>query len=168
MPVDEIDLFVVAAGHVGSLAHGGVPVVAHGPASMMRGAILAGCTDYLKEPWTPQELELRVNAVLSRQGSRWELPWGEVRLEGSELRTRGGGMALTYHQAVILRALLRQRGQPVPRVALACLLGGGGTGNAASRSIDVHISALRRRVRAAFPEAGRLIVCVRGKGYMIP
>jgi DNA-binding response OmpR family regulator len=81
---------------------------------------------------------------------------------------------------VILRALLRQRGRPVPRAALACLLGaanreGGksrkGAGSSASvesRRIDVQVSALRRRVRAVVPEAGRFIVCVRGQGYMIP
>lgn len=168
LPDDEVDLFVVAARNVGSLAQRGVPVIAHGSAGFLRSAFLAGCTDYLREPWTPEELALRAHAALSRQGSCWEFPWGTVRLDGGELLTPGGRTALTHHEAVILRALLRQRGRPVPRAALSCLLGRRNPAGAGSRSIDVHISALRRRLREAVPEAGRFIVCVRGQGYMIP
>ena len=166
LPDDEVDLFVVAARDIGDLAQRGVPVIAHGSIAFLRGAFLAGCADYLREPWTPEELALRARAVLSRQGSRWEFPWGELRLAGGELHTPRGRTALTHHEAVILRALLRQRGRPVPRAAFACLLGGG-AGGLGSRSIDVHISALRRRLRAVVPESGRFIVCVRGQGYMI-
>ena len=165
---DQADLFVVAARHVGTLAQGGVPVIAHGPAGLLRSAFLAGCADYLRDPWTPEELALRAQAAISRQHACWEFPWGETRIDGDELRTPRGRAALTHHEAVILRALLRQRGRPVPRAALACLLGGGALRGTSSRSIDVHISALRRRVRAAVPEAGRFIVCVRGQGYMVP
>ena len=32
------------------------PVIAHGPAGLMRSAFLAGCADYLRDPWTPEEL----------------------------------------------------------------------------------------------------------------
>ena len=164
---DVVDLFVVPARQVGGLPRGGVPVIAHGPAALMRGAFLAGCTDYLKEPWAPEELELRAEAAIARQARCWEFPWGEMRIDGGMLRTSVGQAPLSHRESVILGALLRQRGRPVPRVALACLLGGS-AGNTASRSIDVHISALRRRVRAAIPAAGRFIVCVRGQGYMIP
>ena len=136
LPDDEVDLFVVAARNVGSLAERGVPVIAYGSAGWLRSAFLAGCSDYLREPWTPEELALRAQAALRRQGSRWEFPWGEVRLEGGDLLTPGGRTTLTYRQSVILRALLRERGRPVPRSALACLLGGRnpapGTGAAAS------------------------------------
>jgi DNA-binding response OmpR family regulator len=112
--------------------------------------------------------------VLSRQRTRWEFPWGDARLERDTLHTPRGCAVLTHNEAMILRALLRQRGRPVPRAALACLLGGmrsesaGRHGSAQSRRIDVQISALRRRVREVVPEAGRFIVCVRSQGYMIP
>ena len=165
---DEVDLFVVPVRQVGSLPQGGVPVIACGPASMMRSAFLSGCADYLKEPWAPDELALRAEAAIARQVRCWEFPWGDVRIDAGTLRTPGGHTPLTHHESVILRALLRQRGRPVPRAGLACLLGGGPAGNAASRSIDVHVSSLRRLVRAAVPAAGRFIVCVRGQGYMIP
>jgi DNA-binding response OmpR family regulator len=134
----------------------------------MRSAFLGGCTDYLRDPWTPEELALRVQGAIARQRACFEFPWGEAHIEGDELRTPGGRTPLTHHEAVILRALLRQRGTPVPRAALGCLLGGGALRSGASRRIDMHVSALRRRVRSVVPEAGRFIVCVRGEGYMVP
>jgi hypothetical protein len=144
---------------------GGVPVIAHGPAGLMRSAFLAGCEDYLRDPWNAQELALRVEAVLSRRRVSYEFPWGRTRFEGDALLTPGGPAVLTRQQAVILRALLRRRGTPVARAALAGLLGARST---ASRVVDVQVSSIRRRVREVAPGAGRFIVCVRREGYMIP
>jgi hypothetical protein len=168
LPEDESDLYVADVRLVGSLPAGGVPVIAHGPAALMRTAFLAGCADYLRDPWHPEELALRARAALSRARGCWEFPWGSASFDGAELRTPNGAAVLTHHEAVILRALLRQRGRPVPRAALSCLLGAGPRPGDGSRRIDVHVSALRRRIRALAPEAGRFVVCVRGQGYMVP
>jgi hypothetical protein len=164
---DDVDIFVVPALQVGDLADGGVPVIAYGPAGLLRAAFLAGCVDYLRDPWTPEELALRAQSALSRRSGCWDFPWGEARFEGDTLCTPGGSAPFPHSEAVLLRALLRRRGQPVPRVALASLLGAAAR-KAGSRSVDVHLSAVRRRVRSVAPEAGPFIVCVRGKGYMVP
>jgi len=157
----------VPAGQVGDLAASGVPVIAYGPAGLLRAAFLAGCADYLREPWTPEELALRSQAALSRKRACFDFSWGEARFEGDTLCTPGGSAFFPHGEAVLLRALLRRRGQPVPRAALASLLGAGAR-KPGSRSIDVHLSAVRRRVRAVAPGAGPFIVCVRGQGYMVP
>lgn len=164
---DDVDLFVVPAANVENLADGGVPVIAYGPAGLLRGAFLAGCIDYLREPWTPDELALRAESALSRQRECYRFPWGEARFEGDTLCAPGGRASLHHAEAVLLRALLRRRGQPVPRAALASLAGPAAR-RPGSRCIDVHLSAVRRRVRAVAPEAGPFIVCVRGQGYMVP
>ena len=149
---DDVDLFVVPAADVGDLADGGVPVIAYGPAGFLRAAFLAGCIDYLREPWTPDELALRAESALSRQRERYRFPWGEARFEGDTLCAPRGRASLPHGEAVLLRALLRRRGHPVPRAALASLLGPGAR-RAGSRCIDVHLSAVRRRVRTVAPEA---------------
>jgi len=131
----------------------------------MRAAFLAGCADYLREPWTPDELALRAERVLARQASCFQFPWGRVRWEGDRLLTPRGEVALSRRQAVLLRALLRSRGRPVARAALGGLLGPGA--GRASRRVDVHVSAIRRRIRAVQPGAGAFITCVRGQGYMV-
>ena len=134
-------------------------MIAHGPAALMRGAFLAGCADYLRDPWTPEELALRAHAAVSRQVAGCEFPWGEMRFDGDKLRTPGGPAALTHHEAVILRALLRQRGTPVPRAALACLLGGGaprGAGEPPHRRARLGPPPARARGRSRGRQVHRL------------
>ena len=166
---DEADVLVLPARDLDRLPEasrppaGSAAVIAYGPAGLMRAGFLAGCVDYLRDPWTPEELALRAEAALARREVSYEFSWGRLRFEGDTVRAPRGQAPLTRQQAVILRALLRRRGRPVPRAALACLLGAGN-----GRGVDVQVSAIRRRVRAAAPEAGRFIVCVRRQGYMIP
>ncbi len=162
-----MDLYVVPADAVGDLPRRGVPVVAWGPAGRLRGAFLAGCDDYLREPWSPEELEMRALAALARTRRGYEFPWGELSFDGDALRTPGGRTHLTHREYLVLRALLRSRGSPVPREALF-LLAAGAAGGERSRAIDMHVACLRRKVRAVAPAAGRFITCVRGQGYMIP
>jgi CheY-like chemotaxis protein len=167
LPGDEVDLYVVPAAEVQGLSAGRAPVIGWGPAGMLRTAFLSGCEDYLRDPWTPEELSLRAMATLARVERRFDFPWGTLFFEAKDLQTPAGPISLTLHESRILRALLRARGQPVPRAALACLTAGT-PGIVGSRAVDVHVAALRRKVREAVPLAGRFIVCVRNQGYMLP
>jgi hypothetical protein len=167
LPADEVDLYVLPVTEVRELHAGGAPVIGWGPATMVRTAFLSGCEDYLKDPWTPEEFSMRAMAVLARVERRFDFPWGTVFFEGKDLHTPAGLLSLTLHESRILRTLLRARGQPVPRAALA-YLPAGTPGPAGSRAIDVHVASLRRKMREAIPAAGRFILCVRGQGYMVP
>jgi hypothetical protein len=166
LPPDEADLYVVPAAAVADLPEHGVPVIAWGPSALLRASFIAGCADYLREPWAPEELAVRSRAALSRLPDPRTLPWGEAVFEGDSLRTSERTVALTHHEAVILRILLRHRGRPVPRAALSYSLGGRAA-RAGSRSIDMHVSALRRKLYKAVPAARRSVVCVKGMGYMV-
>ena len=144
----------------------GVPVIAWGPADRMRSAWLHGCDDYLREPWGPEELALRAQAVLARTARRFSFPWGDLGLDGGALRTPGGEVSLTRHEEIVLATLLRARGTPVPRAALSYALTGK-EGSARSRAIDMQISGIRQKVGRAVPDSLPFIVCVRGQGYMV-
>jgi hypothetical protein len=161
------DLYVTRAQDLEEVAAAGVPVIAFGPAGLLRGAFLGGCADYLRDPWLPEELELRALAVLSRVRRSFEFPWGTASFEGTGLRTPCGLVPLTHHEAAALRVLLRSRGEPVPRSAIACELWGS-PARSAGRAVDVHVASVRRKVRLVETDAGRFITCVRGKGYMVP
>ncbi len=170
LPEGDADAYVAdaeAAMELLSRRGAGVPVIACGPASLMRSAFLCGCADYLRDPWQPEELGLRALAALQRVQRRFEFAWGAVSLQGAVLSTPAGEVMLTVHEARILRALLMDRGSPVPRPALACLLWGK-PGPAASRAMDVHVASIRRKIRAVLPKAGPFIRAVRREGYVIP
>jgi hypothetical protein len=168
-PPGEADLYVVPAGAMESLAlDAGVPVIAHGSPNLLRSAFLAGCADYLREPWTAEELGLRALRILARRSGSFAFPWGEVRFEGKDLRTPAGLLALSPRESRVLKQLLAARGSPVPRDALACRAWGKPAA-AGSRALDMHVASIRRKVIAAIPAAGpRFITAVRGEGYMIP
>jgi hypothetical protein len=161
------DLCVAPAGEVEPAVGRGTPVIGFGPAGLLRSAFLAGCADYLREPWLPEELELRALAVLARERRCFEFPWGTAAFEETGLRTPHGLVALTHHESTLLRLLLRARGEPVPRQAIALTVWGSAS-RAEGRALDVHVASVRRKVRLVETEAGRFITCVRGKGYMVP
>jgi two-component system OmpR family response regulator len=136
-------------------------VLAHGPAEHLRAAFLAGCADYLKEPWDPVELETRLLRVASISRTvavsvavGYEL-WGRT-VHLPDGRTVG----LSAHEAVVAGLLFGNLGEIVSRRTLAYALWGRQPTHP-SRAVDMHVSALRRKL-------GRdLISCVRGQGYVV-
>jgi DNA-binding response OmpR family regulator len=166
-PHRHVDLYIAPASAAPDLVEKSAPVIAWGAAAEMRAAFLAGCEDFLRDPWTPQELGLRALAAIARSARRFRFAWGELSFSGQDLCTPGGLAALTFHESVILMKLLRARGQPVPREALAYAITGAPQ-RAPSRAIDVHVASVRRKVRGLVPAAGRFILSVRGQGYMVP
>ncbi|MGA2478074.1 MAG: winged helix-turn-helix domain-containing protein [Spirochaetia bacterium] len=166
-PLPDAALYAAPARQAQEICQQATPVIAWGPAALLRSSLLAGCADYLKDPWTPEELELRALAVLSRAQRQYLFPWGTVSFEGLDLCTPAGPIPLTLHESRMLKVLLRSRGEPVPRDALS-YAAGGTPGPAGSRAVDVHVASLRRKMRAAIPAAGRFILCVRRQGYIVP
>jgi hypothetical protein len=166
LPAGESDLGIVpaetAAGVVAAAR--GVPVIAHGPPNLLRAAFLAGCVDYLREPWTPGELVERAAAALKRAAAPG---LGGVRLEGTRLSGPRGAAELTGHEAAALRLLASRPGVPVDRTALAWAITGHPPARG-SRSMDMHVSALRAKLaRVALPGEGPRIKAVRGRGYQL-
>ena len=160
------DLCVAHARDAETVVGSGAPVIGFGPAGLLRAAFLAGCVDYLREPWLPEELELRALAVLERERKCFEFPWGTVAFQETGLRTPRGLVALTHHESTLLRVLLRARGEPVPRQALALTIWGNAA-RANGRALDVHVANVRRKLRRVEKDAGKFITSVRGKGYMV-
>lgn len=137
-----------------------------GAASGMRAAFLAGAADYLREPWTAEELDLRLALITRRQSRQFQFSWGTLRLEGLRLQTRGGALRLTVSEARLLRALLLSRGTPVPRQALGYMVWNRGE-RSGSRALDVQVSCLRRKLAPVFPVGDKIIRAVRHQGYVL-
>ena len=150
------------------------PLIAYGPESELPRLFLAGCTDYLRDPWTPEELELRVLRALhaAETAARFG-DGGALRLSGRVLSGPVGRVGLGAQEAEILRMLLANRGSTVTRDALFYAIWGRPP-DRRSRAVHMHVTALRRHLAAVAepaettrPTAGRLIVTVRGRGYRL-
>lgn len=156
------------------------PLIAYGPETALPRLFLAGCADYLRDPWTPQELELRALRTVhaAKEAARFG-DGGALGLSGRVLSGPAGAVMLGAQQAEILRMLVANRGSTVTRDALFYAIWGRPPGRR-SRAVDMHVTALRRHLAAvtgsaavtgpagaARPAAGPPIVTVRGRGYRI-
>ena len=137
-------------------------------ADRLRGLGL-GADDYITKPFLPQELLLRLRAVLRRVYPREE---GTVRLGGAEIlwgkslvRRNGETVSLTAKEFALLKKLWDVQGNIVTIDTLCQTLWDGplvGYEN----TLMVHIRRLREKIEED-PSHPRYLLTVRGLGYRL-
>ncbi len=144
-----------------------------------------GADDYVIKPFSVAELTARVEALLRRTGAlaprqaeATAFPFGEWEIEPDTLSGRmsaarfGKGnpasgevekaIELTRRDVEILALFVRERGRIVGRrLLLAEIWGFASPERVETRSVDMHIAKLRRKLGTH----GSLIRTVRGEGY---
>jgi DNA-binding response OmpR family regulator len=132
-----------------------------------------GADDYLSKPFNPRELVARIRAILrraprsARPGAPDVLNVGQITLNAGTRQVHVGDklVALTGAEFRVLELLMRSAGQVISRDSMTEQALGRKLA-AYDRSIDTHISNLRRKLEL---EAGRNpeIKNVRGSGYTL-
>ncbi len=142
-----------------------VQVIGHGEPEYLSLAFLYGCADYLKEPWTPEELYLRARRIARKQ--TLHMPWGSITYSSKNISSAYHTQPLTHQEYTILRILIMNRGSIVSRTALYYALWG--YSSKKSRVVDMHIVSLRKKLQAVSPKDSKetIISSVHGKGYII-
>ena len=127
-----------------------------------------GADDYLAKPANPRELLARLRAILRRSQSHSTVATLEVEdlvlnQTGRESRLDGELKELTSTEFSILQLLLQRSGEVVEKkdLYLAAL---GREPVAYDRSIDMHVSNLRRKLGPA-KDGSERIETIRGFGY---
>lgn len=132
-----------------------------------------GADDYVVKPFSSKELLARVEAVLRRSAER-PSDVGRIVLAGRAIdfdrreivRADGSRVQLSEKEGELLRYLVQNRGRAIARSELLQRVWGLGSGDLATRAIDMHIVNLREKL-ADSPDAPEVVLTVRGKGYML-
>ena len=134
----------------------------------IRGLSL-GADDYLTKPFSPQELVLRVGAILRRLtaggvGPADILMIGPVSIDRAEHRVAVDGqlIELTPTEYKLLLILAERRGRVQSRAHLLETVWEAAP-DIQTRTVDMHV----QRLRAKLGESGDLIETVRGFGYRV-
>lgn len=132
-----------------------------------------GADDYITKPFLPEELVLRVGAILKRsyfrQGNREEttlcLSGRKISLENATVEYRGQVTALTAKELLLLKKLAANRGNIVTFDAL-CQAVWNDNYYGYENSLMVHIRHLREKIEHD-PSHPEWILTARGIGYRL-
>ncbi len=141
-------------------------LTARGEAEDRIKGLSLGADDYLAKPFEPEELVLRINAILRRarptSAAIRRVVFGDWQfdVERESLTQSGNPVRLTGGESALLAALAASAGQTVSRLSLSERTGGG------ERAVDVQVTRLRRKIEAD-PKEPLHLQTVRGEGYRL-
>lgn len=137
-----------------------------GDEDIIRG-LRIGADDYLKKPFNPHELIVRVETVLRRTAQRCnKISYRGITLKPlkGEVKYRGLPISLTLHEFRLLYFLMRHPNQILTRLQILDELYPNDQKLVSERTIDVHILRLREKFKV-HKQDQEVIETVRGVGY---
>jgi len=143
-----------------------IKFIVHGDQKDLSLSFKAGCTDFLKNPWDNDELEARIFRVLELTGKN--IHWDKLKISPNSIGTKTFSTNISIEEYTILKKLIENRKEPVPREALLYALWGKPKGD--SRAADMHISNLRKKIKILKKHDNLCcgsILTIRNYGYMI-
>ena len=157
-------------------ARPGLPVIflaARGASEARVRGLRGGAAGYVVKPFGADELIARIEAVLRRSPERPSAV-KEVRLDGlvinlARREVQRDGQAphqITEKEAALLGYLAASPGRAISRDELLSRVGGLDPRGVRTRTVDMAVARLREQL-GDDPADPRVIVTVRGKGYML-
>jgi DNA-binding response OmpR family regulator len=132
-----------------------------------------GADDYVPKPFSIQQLVLRIEAVLRRSQVGQELARnlsiGDVEIDTENFSGMKGSVKISFtkREIEVLSYLAQNPDRPVSREELLSKVWGYGRNlDIETRTVDIHIANLRRKIESDNKEP-ELLITVRGAGYRL-
>ena len=133
----------------------------------------SGADDYVPKPFSIQQLVLRIEAVLRRSQVGQEmartLSIGGIEIDTDNLSGLQDGNEITFtkREIEVLSYLSQNSDRPVSREELLSKVWGYARNlDIETRTVDIHVAKLRRKIEAD-TKAPELLITVRGAGYRL-
>ncbi|KKL05167.1 hypothetical protein LCGC14_2608760 [marine sediment metagenome] len=150
-----------------------IVLTARGAESDRVAGLNLGADDYMVKPFSVKELLARVEAVLRRSPERptdvTEIAAGAATIDLARREVRfddGDRGELSEREADLLAYLARNAGRAISREELLSRVWMIDPTGVDTRTIDMTVARLREKLRDD-PSAPKLLLTVRGKGYML-
>jgi DNA-binding response OmpR family regulator len=131
----------------------------------------AGADDYISKPFSLRELMVRIEAVLRRSGKnlgKEQLNIKGVFFDGKQLTAsyKQDTIALTGREMDIISFLYHNSSRIVSKKELLTKVWNYSDAGIETRTVDIHIQKLRKKIAGLVGDAGFLIT-IRGEGYKL-
>jgi DNA-binding response OmpR family regulator len=134
------------------------------------GGLKSGADDYLIKPFSMKELIVRVQVLLRRptetKGPVIAIEDLRIDTESFEVTRSDEPIKLTSREYKLLSYLMYNKGQTVTKDKIISHVWDG-EADILPNTVEVYISALRRKVDRAFPKKAPLIHTIHGFGYRV-
>jgi two-component system response regulator RegX3 len=132
-----------------------------------------GADDYISKPFSIRELVLRIETILRRSGhdrSQQELTITDnlvINMETLSGEREGKTLLFTRRELDILQFLSHNHHRPVSRKELLSEVWGyNKTSDVDTRTVDIHIAKLRKKIEIE-AKRPKYLITVRGEGYQL-
>lgn len=134
-----------------------VMLTAKGAEDDVVAGFTAGADDYVPKPFSIRELIVRIEAVLRRAGkppSQGRIELGDMLLDPNLMTLSRGAetIELTRREADMLEYLNERRDRIVSKRELLRDVWGYGDAEVETRTVDIHIQKLRKKLGRLFPD----------------
>ncbi len=143
-----------------------IKFIVHGKQNNLKKSFNAGCVDFLRDPWDFDELEARIRKNFKHENT--DLQWNNFVLSLESLSIEGYSLGLSIEEYTILKKLITNYGEAVPREVLLFALWGSHKKD--SRVVDMHISNIRKKLNVLKTKQKGCcgdIKTIRSYGYLV-